>query len=98
MYPVYNPGLFGYDAQKHSILNANYHYTLSLIVLFDLLGATLEFLTFIFKICKMTSKLFIKGYKYHKLRKSFWKFFRSYSELFSNFGTISFQEFVSTGI
>ena len=35
------------------------------------------------------------GYRYHKLRKTFGKFFRSYSELLSKFGAISFQEYVS---
>ena len=40
----------------------------------------------------------LKGYRYHKLRKTFGKFFRSYSELLSKFGAISFQEYVSKGI
>ena len=35
-----------------------------------------------------------QGYRYHKLRKTFGKFFRSYSELLSKFGDISFQEYV----
>ena len=35
---------------------------------------------------------------YHKLRKTFGKFFRSYSELLSKFGDISFQEYLSKGI
>ena len=39
-----------------------------------------------------------QGYRYHKLRKTFGKFFRSYSELLSKFGAISFQEYVSKGI
>ena len=39
-----------------------------------------------------------QGYRYHKLRKTFLKFFRSYSELLSKFGAISFQEYVSKGI
>ena len=38
------------------------------------------------------------GYRYHKLRKTFGKFFRSYSELLSKFGDISFQEYLSKGI
>ena len=41
---------------------------------------------------KITSKLLTQGYRYHKLRKTFGKFFRSYSELLSKFGDISFQE------
>ena len=47
---------------------------------------------------QITSKLLTKGYRYHKLRKTFGKFFRSYSELRSKFGAISFQEYVSKGI
>ena len=47
---------------------------------------------------QITSKPLTQGYKYHKLRKTFWKFFRSYSELLSKFGAISFQEYVSKGL
>ena len=47
---------------------------------------------------QITSKLLRQGYRYHKLRKTFGKFFRSYSELLSKFGAISFQEYVSKGI
>ena len=47
---------------------------------------------------QITSKLLTQGYRYHKLRKSFGKFFRSYSDLLSKFGEISFQDFVSEGI
>ena len=43
-------------------------------------------------------KLLTQGNRYHKLRKTFGKFFRSYSELLSKFGAISFQEYVSKGI
>ena len=39
-----------------------------------------------------------QGYRYHKLRKTFGKFFRSYSEHLSKFGAISFQEYISKGI
>ena len=39
---------------------------------------------------QITSKLLTQGYRYHKLRKTFGKFFRSYSELLSKFGDISF--------
>ena len=35
---------------------------------------------------QITSKLQTQGYRYHKLRKTFGKFFRSYSELLSKFG------------
>ena len=47
---------------------------------------------------QITSKLLTQGYRYHKLRKTFGKFFRLYSELLSKFGAISFQEYVSKGI
>ena len=47
---------------------------------------------------QITSKLLTQGYRYHKLRKTFGKFFRSYSELLSKFGYISFQEYLSKGI
>ena len=47
---------------------------------------------------QFTSKLLTQGYRYHKLQKTFGKFFRSYSELLSKFGEISFQEYVSKGI
>ena len=46
---------------------------------------------------QITSKLSTQGYRYHKLRKTFGKFFRSYSELLSK-GAISFQDYVSQGI
>ena len=45
-----------------------------------------------------TSRLLTHGYRFHKLRKKFGKFFRSYSELLSKFGAISIQEYVSKGI
>ena len=47
---------------------------------------------------QLTSKLLTQGYRYHKLRKTFGKFFRSYSDLLSKFGEISFQEYVTEGI
>ena len=47
---------------------------------------------------QITSKLLTQGYRYHKLRKTFGKFFRSYSKLLSKFGDISFQEYVLKGI
>ena len=39
-----------------------------------------------------------QGYKYHKLQNTFRKYFRSYSDLLSKFGEISFQEYVTEGI
>ena len=47
---------------------------------------------------QITTKLLTQGYRYHKLRKTFGKFFRSYSKLLSKFGDISFQEYLSKGI
>ena len=47
---------------------------------------------------QITSKLLTQGYRYHKLRKTFGKFFMSYSELLSKFGEISFQDLLSQGI
>ena len=47
---------------------------------------------------QITSKLLTQGYRYHKLRKTFGKFFRSYSELLSKFGDFSFQEYLSKRI
>ena len=41
------------------------------------------------KTLQISSKLLTQGYRYHKIRKSFGKFFRSYSDLSSNFGKIS---------
>ena len=55
-------------------------------------------LNFHSKNLQSTSKLLTHGYRYHKLRKIFGKFFRSYSELLSKFGDISFQEYLSKGI
>ena len=46
----------------------------------------------------ITSKPLTQGYKYQKLRKTFGKFLRSYSELLSIFGEISHQEYISEGI
>ena len=48
---------------------------------------------------QLTSKLLTQGYRYHhKLRKTFGNFFRSYSDLLSKFGEISFQEYVTERI
>ena len=48
---------------------------------------------------QITSKLLTKGYRYRKRQKTFGKFFRSYFELLSKFGAISFQEiYVTKGI
>ena len=65
----------------------------------DLLNVVLAFWMYSHsKNLQITSKLMTQGYIYHKLRKTFGKFFRSYSELLSKLGDISFQEYVSKGI
>ena len=51
-----------------------------------------------FNVSYLTSKLLTQGYRYHKLRKTFGKFFRSYSDLLSKFGEISFHEYVTERI
>ena len=47
---------------------------------------------------QIASKLLTQRYRYHKLRKTLGKFFRSYSEFLSKFGAIPFREYVSKGI
>ena len=47
---------------------------------------------------QITSKPLTQGYRYHKLRKTFGKFFISYFELLSKFGDVSFKEYLSKGI
>ena len=47
---------------------------------------------------QIISKLLSQGYRYHKFRKAFKTFFRSYSEPLSYFGALSFQEYVTKGI
>ena len=47
------------------------------------------------QIFKSLQKLLPQGYRYHKLRKTFGKFFRSNSELLSKLDEISFQVNVS---
>ena len=63
----------------------------------DLLDVVLALWISILKISKLL-QLLTQGYRYHKLRKTCGKFFRSYSELLSTFGDISFQEYVFKGI
>ena len=64
----------------------------------DLLGVVLAFWVSILKISKLLPKLLTQGYRYHKLRITFGKLLRSYSQLLSKFGDISFQDYVSKGI
>ena len=64
----------------------------------DLLDVVLAFWISIRTNLQITSKLLTQGYRFQNLRKTFGKFFRSYSELLSKFGDISFQEYVFKGI
>ena len=64
----------------------------------DLLGVILAFWISILNYLQITSKLLTQSYIYQKLRKTFGKFLRPYSELLSKLCEISFQEYVSQGI
>ena len=66
--------------------------------LLNLLDVVLAFWISILKISKLLQNLLTQGYRYHKLRKTFGKFFRLFYELLSKFGDISFQKYVSKGI
>ena len=57
----------------------------------DLLGVVLALFEFHSKNPQTTSKLLTQSYRYHKLRKRFGKFFRSYSEHYSKFCEMSFR-------
>ena len=56
---------------------------LQLVILAKCCASILDFNS---KNLQITSKLLTQGYRYRKLRKSFGKFLRSYSELLSKFG------------
>ena len=47
---------------------------------------------------QITSNLLTQDYRYHKLRKTFGTFIRSFSHHLSKFDKISFQKYVSEGI
>ena len=47
---------------------------------------------------QLTEKLLSQGYRYHKLRKYFGKFYKNYKELLLKFGHISYYDFVTQGI
>ena len=47
---------------------------------------------------QISFKLLTQGYRYHKLRRTFGMFFRSYSDLLSELGEILFQDYASEGI
>ena len=74
------------------------HHVIFLICYFRFARCCTSVFDFHSKNLQITSKLLTEGYRYHKLRKTFGKFFRSYSELLSKFGEISFQDYVSQGI
>ena len=56
----------------------------------NLLGIELAFF-------QISSRLLTQGYIYHKLRKTFEKFFRSHSVLLSKFSEISFKNMFLNG-
>ena len=62
----------------------------------DLLGVVPSILDFYSKNFQNISKLLTQGYRYNKLRKTFGKFFRSYSELLSKFVKYRFKEIFLT--
>ena len=64
----------------------------------DFLGVCTSDLDSHSKNLQITLKLLTQGYRYHKLWKTLGKFLRSFSELLSKFGDISFQEYFSKGI
>ena len=64
----------------------------------DFLYVVLAFWISIPKISKLPQNCWHRVTRYHTLRKTFGKFFWSYSELLSKFGDISFKEYVSKGI
>ena len=59
------------------------------------------YMRFVFQVSNLliTFRLMAQGYRYHRLRETFGSFFfKSYPELLSKFGEISFQECVYEGI
>uniref|UniRef100_UPI003EB7F07C hypothetical protein n=1 Tax=Klebsiella pneumoniae TaxID=573 RepID=UPI003EB7F07C len=47
---------------------------------------------------QITRKLLTQGYRYHKLRKTFGKFYRNYSELLLKYGNLTYHDYVTRGI
>ena len=91
----------------------SHRFMFTFLIWLDLQGVALAFRISILKTFKLLlkwcihlswslylySKLLTQGYRYHKLRKkTFGKYFRSYSDLLSKFCEISFKEYVSEGI
>ena len=66
--------------------------------LLDLLGVVLAFWISILKISKLLQNYWHRLIDITSFEKTFGQFFRSYSELLSKFGDISFQEYLSKGI
>ena len=46
----------------------------------------------------LTSKLLSQGYRYHRLRKTFGKFYKNYKELLLKYGSLTYFDFISEGI
>ena len=80
---------------------ASHRTVFTFLSLLDLMGVVLAFLISIPKMFKLLQKYWHRGYRYHKLRKTFGKFLRS--ELLSKFGIyivseICFWRNLSSGI
>ena len=73
-----------------TVLNSNGIYISQLVRFARCCTSVVDFHS---KNLQITSKLLTQGYSFHKLRKTFGKFFRSYSSV-----EISFQEYLSKGI
>ena len=80
------------------MLLVSHRLVFSFVIWLDVLGVVQAFLVFHSKNLQIISNLLTQCYRYHKLRKLFGKLFRSYFELLSKFGEMSFQEYVFDGI
>ena len=47
---------------------------------------------------QITKKLLGQGFRFHKLVKSFWKFYKNYCQLLMKFGPIQATEYITLGI
>ena len=47
---------------------------------------------------QITKKLLGQGFRFHKLVKTFWKFYKNYSQLLLKFGSIHATEYITMGI
>ena len=47
---------------------------------------------------QITKKFLGQGFRFHKLVKSFWKFYKNYCQLLMKFGSIQATEYITLGI